>query len=175
MRSHAREEVQGDAGETRDTPLDPRAPHLLTTTHVPGGARDHDAALHQPGELVDLHGVIAPVRHGHDHDVSRRLPDTEAQGVRRSATGGVEHRPQSRLVLRVRLEKRNRGVVGEVVDDQHLRRQSDRLEDAIEKGHDRCALVEGGDHDADSRIHTLTPLPRRLVMSTTGFTVSRSA
>src|SRR6202035_3404756 len=170
-----RDQVQRDTREARDTALHPGAAHLLATAHVSGCTRDDDAAFHQPGELIDLHRVITAIRHGHDHHVGGGLSDTEAKRVRRPATERVEQRPQAWLVLHVALEKRDGRVLGCVVDDQHLSRQCDRLEDAIEKRDDASALVVCGNHDADPWGHTLTPLPRRLVMSTTGFVVRRSA
>src|ERR1700686_15532 len=175
MRSDVRDEVQPNAGQARDMALHPGATHLLAAAHVPGRTGDDDAALHQPGELIDLHRVITAICHGHDHHVGGGLSDTEAQCVRRPTSERIEDGPEAWLSPRVRVEKRNRCVLGCVVDDQHLRRQGDRLEDAFEKRDDGSALVVRGNHDADAWLHTLTPLPSRLVMSTTGFVVRRSA
>src|SRR4029077_14176758 len=154
--------------------LDPRPPHLLTASHVPRRAGHDDAALDEAGELIDLHRIVTAVCHGDDADVGSPLCDTEAQCVCRAAPKGIEHRPQALLSLRVGCKVWNGRVAVCVIHDQHFRGQRDRLEDAVEKGDDRGTLVVCGDDHADAWLHTLTPLPSRLVMSTTGFAVCRS-
>ena len=80
-------------GKTRDASLHPRATHLLTAAHVARGAGDHNAALDQARELIDLHRIVTAVGHGHDDDIRSGLRDAEAQCVRRTAPEGVEHGP----------------------------------------------------------------------------------
>ena len=166
-------EVQGDTGEARDAPLHPWAAHLLAAAHVPRCARHHNASLDEARELIDLHRIVTAIGHGHHDNVRGGLRDTEPQCVCRPASERVEHGPQTLFALDVRLEKRDCRVIDGVVHDQHLCGQRDGLEDAIEKGNHRRTLVVRGDHDADAWLHTRTPLPRRLVMSTTGVTVSK--
>ena len=154
--------------------FDPGTADLLTAAHVPRCACDDHTALHQPGELIDLHRIVTAVCHrDHDH-VGGRLSDTESERLGRPAPERVVHGPQLRLVLRIAFEKRHGRVLDRVVDHQHLRRQCDRLENPIEEGHHRGTLVVRGDDNADAWFQTVTPLPSRLVMSTTGLSVCSS-
>ena len=49
--------------------LSERRADLLAALHVAARGRDHDAALDEAGELVDLRRVVGAVGHRDDHDV----------------------------------------------------------------------------------------------------------
>ena len=79
MRAHPSHEVERPSGQRRHRSLEPRASNLAAATHVPGGCGDRRAALDEPGELIDLAGVVTAIGHGHDHDVTLRMVDAEAE------------------------------------------------------------------------------------------------
>src|SRR5438067_1232669 len=103
------------------------------------------------------------------------MVDAEADRVGRAWTVRVVGRLQPGFALRVPLQVCNGGVLGCVVDHQHLGRQRYRLEKPVEEGHDGLSLVVRGHHHRDARLQTRTPSPRTLEISTAGRFVLRFA
>ncbi len=168
------QDAQRPAGQPGHGALDNRAADLLTARHVAGRRRHRYPALHQPDELVDLPGVVAPVRHGHHGHRGGRGVDAEPDRVRGPATVGVDQAFQPRFLLRVLLGHRHGRVVGRIDDHQHLARQPDRLEQPVKHAEDLLALVVRGHHhrDAGTLGHIWTPCPRMSQMSAAGLPVT---
>ena len=109
------------AREPRDTALEPWAANLLPSAHVPRRACDHDPALDETGQLIDLHRVVTAVRHRHHHDIGSRVVDAVAERLRRALSEGVVQMASGGAPVRVRTEEGNGGVGRQVVYHQHLR------------------------------------------------------
>ena len=155
--------------------LEQRAADLLAAGGVPGGCRHHHAAVHQPGQRVDLAGVVAAVGHRHHHDGVLDLVDAVPDRVGRPAAVAGDQGVQPWFPLAVVAQHRHRGVFLEVDHDQDLALGLDRVEDPVQHRDDGLALVVGGNDDRDGKGHqTTVPCPSRFQTSATGSVVSRS-
>ena len=145
---------------------------MLAAPRIARGRSNHDAALDEASELVDLLGVITTVRHGHDDDVGYRSVEAGPDRSCRAWTVGVDDETHTVVLLGVLLDPRDGRIFRGVTHDQDLAPHLDRLGNASQCAHDRLVLIFCGDYNGNSRFHTLTPPRRTPQTSTTGLTIS---
>ena len=84
---------------------------MAPASGVAGSRSDRDSPVHEPGQGVDLHGVVAAVRHRHDDDLGRGLSEPVADGPGRALSIAVVHRHDPWILTLALLDPRDSRVV----------------------------------------------------------------